>query len=137
VNTDFDEATWVAERLPEVDDPDGFATDRARLALLEHMSAAPDSGRRRRRLGLRLAAVGAVPAAVGVIVLGHGPVHRTTTATMPAPRVALVPQHHRVNVHPLLLRLADDVTQAPAPPGKRDPGGPPPHLPKPAVVLGL
>ena len=28
MNTDFDEATWVAERLPEVDEPDGMVTDR-------------------------------------------------------------------------------------------------------------
>jgi hypothetical protein len=117
VNTDFDEATWVAERLPEVDDPDGLATDRARLALLEHISGAPRPRRSRRGLGLRLAAVGAVTAAVGVIVVGNGPAPRPTTATTRTPRVALAPEHRHVNAHPLLLRLADDVTQAPAPPG--------------------
>jgi hypothetical protein len=119
VSTDFDEATWVAERLPEVDDPDGLATDRARLALLEHISASPHPGRRRSRrgLGLRLAAVGAVTAAVGVVVVGHGPARHPTTATTSVPRMATAPEPHRVNVHPLLLRLADDVTQAPAPPG--------------------
>jgi hypothetical protein len=119
VNTDFDETTWVAERLPEVDDPDGSATDRARLALIEHISGTPRPRRWRRGVGLRLAAVGGAAAAVGVIVIGNGPARRATTATTPAPRVAIAPRtgHQHVTPHPLLLRLADDVTQAPAPPG--------------------
>jgi hypothetical protein len=117
MNTDFDEVTWVADRLPEVDDPDGMATDRARLALLKHISATPPPRRWRRRLGLRLAAAGAVTAAVGVFVIGHGPAHRAKTRTVPTPRVAIAPQHHAVSGHPVLLRLADEITQAPAPPG--------------------
>jgi hypothetical protein len=117
MNADFDEATWVADRLPEVDAPDAIATDRARLALLEHISAMPPPRRWRRRLGLRLAVVGALTAAVGVVAIGHGPAHLATTSSTPAPRVAIGSQHHRVSGHPVLLRLAGDLTRAPAPPG--------------------
>jgi len=120
MTTDFDELTWVAERLPEVDEPDGIATDRARLALLEHMSAAAPARRPRRRLGVRLAAVGgvtAVGAAVGVIAVGHGAEHPAKSPTTTVPRVAIVRQHHQVAGHPVLLRLASDVTKAPPPPG--------------------
>ena len=120
MNTDFDEVTWVAERLPKVDEPDGIASERARLALLEHISAAPPPRRRRRRLGLRLAAVGALTAAtaaVGVATIGHGPAHPASSGASRAPRVATAPQRHRVSSHPVLLRLADAITQAPAPPG--------------------
>lgn len=114
MNTDFDEATWVAERLPEADEPDGIATDRARLALLEHISAEPPPRRWRRRLALRVAAAALLTAGVGVIAIGNGSKHRATTS---APRVALAPQHRRVSAHPGLVRLADDITHAPAPPG--------------------
>ena len=115
MNTDFDEATWVAERLPEVDDPDGITTDRARVALLEHISAAPAP--RRRRLRLRLAAVGVGTAAVavgGAIAIGNAPRQR---AAIPRFKVAIVTRHHRGGRHLVLVRLADDITQAPAPPG--------------------
>lgn len=115
MNTDFAEVTWVAERLPNVGDPDGIATDHARLALLEHISPAPP--RRRRRLGLRLAAVGAVAAAAGVTAIFDGPARPTATGTTTVPRVAIAAGHHPADGHPVLLRLADDVTQAPAPPG--------------------
>jgi hypothetical protein len=114
MNTDFDEATWVAERLAEVDGPDGIATDRARLALREHISATPPPRRARRRLGLRVAAAAVVTVAVGVIAIGHAPRHRAVT---PAPRVAIALLHRHVSGHPGLVRLADDITQAPAPPG--------------------
>lgn len=117
MNTDFDEVTWVAERLPQVDDPDGLATDSARLALLEHISAAPPP---RRRLGRRLAAVGVLTAgaaAVGVIAIGSGSVRPAPTPPTSVPQVAIAPQHHVVRGHPVLLRLAADLTQAPAPPG--------------------
>ncbi len=117
MNTDFEEATWVADRLPEVDDPDGLATDRARLALLEHISATPPRRRWRRRLGLRLAAAGAVTAAAGVIALGHGPARPAKSGTPSAPHAAIAAPHHRAVTQPVLLRLAADVTQAPAPPG--------------------
>ena len=137
MNTDFDEATWVAERLPEVDDPDGLATDRARLALLDHISAAPlpprvgrrsrRGYRRPRRVGRRLAAVGGLAAAVGVagaiaigtgprpgaIAIGNGP----RPGAVRAHHVAIAPEHHRVSRLTVLVRLADDITQAPAPPG--------------------
>lgn len=114
MNTDFDEATWVAERLPEAGDPDGVATERARLALLQHISAtAPRRARRRWRLGVHLAAVGAVIAAGVVIATGQRPTHPATHA----PRVAIVSPSTHVSGQPVLLRLADDITQAPAPPG--------------------
>ncbi len=117
MNTDFDETTWVAERLPEVDDPDGIATDRARLALIEHVSATPPTQRWRRRLGLRAAVLGAVTAVVAVIAVitvGHGPGQPARTGPIPSSRVAIAPRHDRVTV---LLQLAGDLTQAPAPPG--------------------
>ncbi|HTU94889.1 MAG TPA: hypothetical protein VMF14_03545 [Solirubrobacteraceae bacterium] len=120
MNTDFDEATWVAERLPDVDHPDGLATDRARLALLEHISAAPPvRPGRRRRWGWRLVAAGGIGAAAvaGVVAVGNGPAKPARTASTPTPTVAVAPQTHVVHGHPVLLRLASDVTQAPAPPG--------------------
>ena len=113
MNTDFDEATWVAERLPEAEEPDGTTTDRARLALLAHISAAP-APPRRRRLGLRLAAVGAIVVAVAAIAIAHGPARPAKTRAVGA---AIATRHHAVDGHPVLLQLADDVTQAPAPPG--------------------
>lgn len=123
MNTDCDEVAWVAERLPEADEAGGAATDRARVALLEHIAAAPPRPRlRRRRVGrrLRLAAVGSVggvAAAVGVIAIASGPAQPARTHLTSNPAVAVVPQRHAANGHPVLLRLADDVTQAPAPPG--------------------
>jgi hypothetical protein len=117
MNTDFDEVTWVAEGLPQVGDPDGVATDRAHLALLEHISAAPRPRRWRRRLGLRLAAVASATVAVGVVAIGLGSGRPDTTGTTSVPRVALAPQPHVVSGHRVLLRLAGDLTQAPAPPG--------------------
>ena len=59
----------------------------------------------------------AAVALAGVIAIAHRPGHSAATASTAAPRVAIVPQHHPVSGHPVLLRLADDVTQAPAPPG--------------------
>lgn len=116
MNTEFPEAAWVAERLPEVDEPNGIATDRARLALVEHISAAAPPRRWRPRLSLRLGAIGAVTTAAvaaGVIAIGHTP---ATTPTTHVPRVAIGVQQ-RASGHPVLVRLADDVTHAPAPPG--------------------
>lgn len=117
MTTEFDEATWVTERLPEVDQPDGLATDRARLALLEHIAAVPPPRRRPRRLGWRLAAVGAGTAAIAAIAIAHGPARPATPATSSAPRAQLATRHPHLSGHPVLVRLADDITQAPAPPG--------------------
>ena len=121
MNTDFDEVTWVAEHLPEADGPDGIATDRARLALLEHTSQARPQRHRRGRLAPRVmagaAAVAAVAVVGGVIVAGHGAPPRPPAGPSAAPQVALAPQPRRVSGHPVLLRLASDITQAPAPPG--------------------
>lgn len=126
MNVDFDEVTWVAERLPETDEPDGVATDRARVALLEHVSATTSRPRRGRgRVGLWRAAVGWVgaiavtAAAIGVITVAVGSTRPAKPRPTPtrAPAGAAASQHGPVRGHPVLLRLADDVTQAPVPPG--------------------
>jgi hypothetical protein len=132
MNTDFEASTWVAERLPDAADPDAIVTDRARLALIEHIAAAPPPRRWRRRLALRLAAVATLTVTVGVLVVGHRPLRpRATTA----PRVAIARHGGDTGVHAarggqtapgsqpagrdhtVLVRLAGDITQAPAPPG--------------------
>jgi RNA polymerase sigma-70 factor (ECF subfamily) len=88
-----------------------------RDALLMHACAELTYDQIARRLGLRVAAAGVLAAAVGVIALDHGPARPARTGTPHTPRVAVATQHQRPGGHPVLVRLADDITQAPAPPG--------------------
>ncbi len=72
MNPDIDEVTWVTHQRLDVPDPDGAMTDRARMALMDRISA--ETGRPRRRLPW-LAGATAVAAggAVAVTLFAGGP----------------------------------------------------------------
>jgi hypothetical protein len=126
---DLDEITWVAERRPDVDEPDGVATERARMALMRDMSAEQTRPRRRWVPWLAATASGAAVAAAGVAVLTAGGGNTVTTVqSTVAPRTASVtttaspaPAHHVASPvvagSPVLLHLAHAVAHAPALPG--------------------
>jgi hypothetical protein len=125
---DLDEITWVADRRPTTGEPDGVATDRARVALMEHISTEPARSRRRWLPWLAAAASGAAVAAAGGAVLTAGgrddsavraPLADTQTHATHGGAAASghVGRSHVVSGSPVLLHLAHTVARAPALPG--------------------
>ena len=68
--SNVEEFTWVTDHRLDVPDPDGAMTDRARMALVDHMSAATD--RPGRRLPWLIAATAVAAVAAGAVVLAGG-----------------------------------------------------------------
>ena len=110
--SNVDEFTWVSDHRLDVPDPDGAMTDRARMALVKHMSAATDRPGRRLPwlIGASAVAAGAVVLAVGVGA-GSAP-HRSGSAT---PVASLAQQPVRPSF--VLLQVAGRAAQTPALPG--------------------
>src|ERR1700733_3660539 len=113
--SNVDEFTWVSDPRLDVPDPDGAMTDRARMALVNHMSAAID--RPGRRLPWLIAATAVAGGAAGAVVLavgvgaGSAP-HRSGSAT---PVASLAQQPVRPSF--VLLPVARRAAQTPALPG--------------------
>ncbi|MFZ0388345.1 MAG: hypothetical protein WAL22_21965 [Solirubrobacteraceae bacterium] len=119
----------------DVPDPNGASTDRARMALIEHISAAPETPRtgqgllRRRTAWWSAAAAGSLAAGLaGVAVvagsggsgsLGGARAHRTVSAAVPARAHGHAPVLSGPVVHGtyVLRRLAASVAGAPVLPG--------------------
>jgi hypothetical protein len=121
-----EEITWVAEHRPEVPEPDGPATERARLALMRDISAETEVPRRRWLPWLAASAGAAAVAAAGVALLMPGRSHpgpasarhvasATTASTTASP--VHDPHPHVTTGTPVLLHLAHAVSRAPALPG--------------------
>jgi hypothetical protein len=114
---ELEEMIWVAQRHPEVDEPDALATDRARLALMEYVSETSRS--RRRSLPWLAAAVAtAAVAAVAVVVAGAG----SGDASHPQPAAAAPGIGAQGPVQTgqstdVLVRLAHSVARSSAMPG--------------------
>jgi hypothetical protein len=115
MNPELDEITWVAERRRDVPDPDGASTDRARIALMGHMSA--EITPRRRRLPWLAAATATATVAAGAVILltdgsGGGTITRDAVSTGAGAGL-------QESGHPsfVLERLAQSVAQSPALPG--------------------
>src|SRR6202034_2913842 len=68
--SNVDEFTWVTDHRLDVPDPDGAMTDRARMALVDHMSAAID--RPGRRLPWLIGATSVAAVAAGAVGLAGG-----------------------------------------------------------------
>jgi hypothetical protein len=112
---DVDEVTWVTHHRLDVPDPDGAMTDRARMALMDHISAEPE--RPRRRLpwlagATALAAGGGVAVALFAGGSGAGSGTRNGAAVSPGAGAPLAGKPSFV-----LLHLAHSVAQTPALPG--------------------
>ena len=109
--SDVEEFTWVTDHRLDVPDPDGAMTDRARMALVDHMSAATD--RPGRRLPWLIGATAVAAGAAGAVVLAGGlgagsAVRHGGSAT---PVASLAPQAF------VVLHVADRAAQTPALPG--------------------
>ncbi len=113
--SNVEEFTWVTDHRLDVPDPDGAMTDRARMALVDHMSAATD--RRRRRLRWLIAATAVAAGAAGVVVLagglGAGSAVRGSGSLTPV--VSLAPQ--AVTPSFVVLHVAGRAAQTPVLPG--------------------
>jgi hypothetical protein len=120
---DTTEITWVAERAPDVPEPDGLATEQARLALMQDISAVTARQRRRWVPWAVAAASASAIAAAGVVVLSAGAGHHAKptvhAASVPAKTIHVVhvPEHHVVAGTPVLLHLAHSVSHAAPLPG--------------------
>ena len=115
MNPDIDEVTWVTHHRLDVPDPDGAMTDRARMALMDHISA--ETERPRRRLpwlagATAVAAGGAVAVALFAGGSGAGSSTRNGSPVSPGAGAALAGKPSFV-----LLHLAHRVAQTPALPG--------------------
>ena len=113
--SNVEEFTWVTDHRLDVPDPDGAMTDRARMALVDHMSAATD--RPGRRLPWLIAATAVAAGAAGAVVLAGGlgagsAVRRSGPAT---PVVSLAQQAVRPSL--VVLHVAGRAAQTPALPG--------------------
>ena len=113
--SNVEEFTWVTDHRLDVPDPDGAMTDRARMALVDHMSAATD--RPGRRLPWLIAATAVAAGAAGAVVLagGLGAGSAVHSSGSPTPVVNLAPQAVRPSF--VVLRVADRAAQTPALPG--------------------
>jgi hypothetical protein len=115
------EITWVAERAPDVPEPDGLATEQARVALMQDISAVTARPRRRWVPWAVAAASASAIAAAGVVVLsanaGHHARPGVHVASVKTTQIAHVPVHHVVAGTPVLLRLAHSVSHDAALPG--------------------
>jgi hypothetical protein len=113
--SNVEEFTWVTDRRLDVPDPDGAMTDRARMALVDHMSAA--TYRPGRRLPWLIGAAAVAAGAAGAVVFAGGlgagsAVRRSGSAT---PVVSLAQQAVRPSF--VVLHVADRAAQTPALPG--------------------
>jgi hypothetical protein len=117
------EITWVAERAPDVPEPDGLATEQARLALMHDTSAVTARPRRRWVPWAVAAASASAIAAAGVVVLSANASHHARpgvhAASAPAEttHIVRVPLHHVVAGTPVLLHLAHSVSHSAPLPG--------------------
>jgi hypothetical protein len=117
------EITWVAERAPDVADPDGLATEQARLALMQDISAVTARSRRRWAPWAVAAASASAIAAAGVVVLSadagrHAkPAVHAASAPAKTTHIAPVPEPHVLAGTPVLLHLAHSVSHSAALPG--------------------
>ncbi|MGH2856458.1 MAG: hypothetical protein ACRDMJ_03125, partial [Solirubrobacteraceae bacterium] len=127
---ELDEIVRLAAGAVDVPDPDGASTDRARMALIEHISAAPGNLRtgrvllRRRAAWWSAAAAGSLAAALAAVAvavdsggsgsLGGARAHHTASAVVPARAHgrAVVPSGPVAHGTFVLERLAASVTPA-------------------------
>ena len=113
--SNVDEFTWVSDHRLDVPDPDGAMTDRARMALVNHMSAAAE--RPARRLPWLIGATAIAASAAGVVVLaggvGAGSIVRHNGSATPV--ASLAPQPVQPSF--VLLHVADRAAQTPELPG--------------------
>jgi hypothetical protein len=110
----MDEFAWMTKNRLDVPDPDGAMTERARTALMDHMSASAE--RPRRRLAWLVGATAGTAlaaAAVVVITSGAGP----TTNNNGSEPVALSATPLASKPSFVLFNLANSVAQSPALPG--------------------
>ena len=111
MSANTDEVTWVTDHRPDVPDPDAAMTDRARMALVDHMSA--ETERPRRRLpwlaGATAAAAGGA-IAVALVAGGLSTPNQGSDSPGAGPVRAGKPSF-------VLLHLARSVAQTPALPG--------------------
>src|SRR3984885_3856572 len=113
--SNVDEFTWVSDPRLDVPDPDGAMTDRARMALVNHMSAAIDRPARRLPWLIAASAGAAGAGGGGVLAVGVGAgsaPHRSGSATSVA---SLAQQAVRPSF--VLLHVADRAAPTPALPG--------------------
>ncbi|HEY1775594.1 MAG TPA: hypothetical protein VGG41_05475, partial [Solirubrobacteraceae bacterium] len=110
-----EEFTWVTDHRLDVPDPDGAMTDRARMALVDHMSAATDRPGRRLRwlIGATAVAAGAAGAVILAGGLGAGSAVRPSGPATPV--VSLAQQ--AVTPSLVVLHVASRAAQTPALPG--------------------
>jgi hypothetical protein len=110
---DTDEVTWVTNHRMDVPDPDAAMTDRARIALVDHMSAETQRPRRRLAwLACATAAGGAVAAVLFAGGFGAGSSTPNGASVTPGVGIAMAGKPSFV-----LLHLAHGVIQTPALPG--------------------
>ncbi len=129
MNPETDEIARLIRTSTHVAPPDGAMTDRARLALIEHISAEPETARFGQRLVRRRAAwwsaagAGALAVAAAVLVAANG--FPAKTASSPG-KLALTPKHTPEATGPstpvvhgslVLQHLAQSLAASPALPG--------------------
>ena len=113
--SDVEEFTWVTDHRLDVPDPDGAMTDRARMALVDYMSAATDRPGRRVPWLIGATAVAAVAAGAVVFAGGLGAGSAVRPSGSAPPAVSLAPQ--AVTPSFVLLQVAGRAAQTPALPG--------------------
>jgi hypothetical protein len=113
--SNVEEFTWVTDHRLDVPDPDGAMTDRARMALVDHMSAATD--RPGRRLPWLIGATAVAAGAAGAVVLagGLGAGSAVRHSGRVTPVVSLAPQAVRPSF--VVLHVAGRALQIPGLPG--------------------
>ena len=112
--SNVEEFTWVTDHRSDVPAPDGTITDRARRALVDHMSATDRPGR---RLPWLIAATAVAAATAGAVVLAGGlgagsAVRHSGSGT---PVLSLAQQAARPSL--VVLQVAGRAAQTPALPG--------------------
>jgi hypothetical protein len=128
MNPDIDEVTWVTHHRLDVPDPDGAMTDRARMALMDHISAETERPRRRLPWLAGATAVAAVAAvAVALFAGGSGAGSSTRNGASVSPGAGATRNPAAVSPGAgaalagkpsfVLLHLAHSVAQTPALPG--------------------
>ena len=113
--SDVEEFTWVTDHRLDVPDPDGVMTDRARMALVDHMSAGSDRPGRRLPWLIGATAVAAVAAGAVLLVGGLGAGSAVRRGGSATPVVSLAPQAVRPSL--VVLHVAGRAAQTPALPG--------------------
>ena len=110
-----EEFTWVTDHRLDVPDPDGAMTDRARMALMDHMSPATDRPRRRLPWLIGATAVAAAAAAVVVLAGGLGAGSAVRHSGSATPVVGLAQPAVKPSL--VLLHVAGRALQIPGLPG--------------------